>query len=119
MLEKIDHIFSWSFPYTLEINDGQRTICAQDFAALTARWVRFFKENTQYHRGVVVNFEHWTMDVLACYMGLILSGTAYYALNTATMTRDDLQAVYDQGVHELVYFSRPGSYYPQDHLANG
>jgi len=107
---------TFEFPKTLEINDGRNTLCGYDFSALVARWVRYFQENTQYHAGVIVNFEHWTTDVLACYMGLIFSGTPYYALNTVTLRQENLRALYDLGIRELIYLARPYNHYPQEHL---
>lgn len=107
---------TFEFPQTLEINDGAVTVSCWDFSARVARWVRYFRDNEYYRDGVIVNFEHWTRDVLACYMGLIFSGTTYYALNTATMREASLHALYDRGVRELIYLARPYNHYPQEHL---
>lgn len=107
---------TFEFPKTLEINNGVVTVSSRDFSALVARWVRYFRIHEHYHTGVIVNFEHWTTDVLACYMGLIFSSTPYYALNTATMREDSLRALYDRGIRELIYLARPYNHYPQEHL---
>ncbi len=101
----------FSIPRTLEINDGSITLGADDFSAIVQQWSGYFKENTQYHSGVVVNFEHWTVQALAIYLALTLSGIPYYALNTATIKESNLRALYDQGVTELIYMPRPYNEY--------
>lgn len=106
----------FSIPHTLEINDGSITLGADDFTKIVKQWAGYFKENTQYHSGVVVNFEHWTVDVLAIYLALIQAGIPYYALNTATLRKDNLKALYEQGIKELIYMPRPYNDYDYDLL---
>lgn len=107
---------NFTVPQSLEIQSYDQYLDHHEVLRRINGWAQWLSQIPSRAQGLVVNFEHWTPDILCFYLALLVTETPYYAVSEANFTQHTLKQVRDRGMTLFVYQALPYRTYDSDRL---